>query len=110
MKPRINGRFDTICFRQGTADARLNNIELDADLRSNGIVNHDLYERFCDAWRYDAATSIGWLRARLSILLERTRQGEIVSLFSPNSPDLKTVGDEQDFRDWVDNHFPDLGL
>lgn len=97
-------------LRQGTVDARSKNIELGTVLRPNGTVDHDLYECFCDARRYDAATSIGWLRARLCPFCWNARERrDRVPVFAEFArPEDATR--RRSFRDCLANHFPDPSL
>jgi hypothetical protein len=91
-------------------EARRWNAELDAALQSGGIVDQPLYLRFLEAYRYDAASSVGWVEAKIRVLLDRVRQGEGLSLFAPSLREQRPVRNEVDLRVWIVENFPGLKL
>ncbi|RUL79914.1 hypothetical protein [Dyella choica] len=91
-------------------EARKWNAELDAALQSNGVVDRSLYLRLMDAYRYDAASSVGWVDAKMRVLLDRGRQGKELSLFTPTQREQKLVRSELELRSWIDENFPGLSV
>ena len=49
------------------SDAIAFNRQLDNHLSTTGIVDNDLYQRFKEAYSYDAATTVTWVREKLTI-------------------------------------------
>jgi hypothetical protein len=91
-------------------EARRWNAELDAALLSGGVVDQSLYLQFLEAYRYDAATSVGWVEAKMRVLLGRVRQDRDLSLFAPLLREQTQVRSEADFRAWIRENFAGLTL
>lgn len=91
-------------------EARKWNAELDAVLESEGVVDQPLYLRLLDAYRYDAASSVGWVQAKMRVLLGRVRRGKELSLFAPSLNEQKLARSEPEFRAWIGENFPGLSL
>lgn len=79
-------------------------------LRSEGIVDQSLYLRFVDAYGYGAASTVNWVEARMRVLLDRARQGEHLSLFSPQHQEQKFGQGIAHLRSWVEANFPGLDV
>lgn len=96
--------------QKSMGDARKWNAEIDASLRSGGIVDQSFYLRLLEAYRHDAASTVGWVEAKMSVLLEleRVRQGKDLSLFAPSLREQMPVRGELELRSWVDDNFPGL--
>ena len=78
----------------------------DRRLASTGLVDERLFQRFRDAYDYDAASSVQWLEGRLKVLEERIRRGKKVRAYAPDAPKLQTLRTVDDFSGWVEQHFP----
>lgn len=91
-------------------DARKWNADIDAALKSVGIVDESLYLRLLDAYGYDAASTVGWVEAKMRVLLDRVRQGKELSLFAPSLREQKSARTELELRTWVGQHFPGLSV
>lgn len=87
-------------------EARAFNAALDRSLRSNGTVDRELYLRLRDAYTFQAASSVGWVEAKLRVLLGRVDQGMSLSLFSPMSNDQAVVENKSAFEQWAETNFP----
>ncbi|MDM0078643.1 hypothetical protein QTH90_29845 [Variovorax sp. J2P1-59] len=86
------------------------NQELDALLESTGAVDRDLFLQFADAHSYDAASSVGWLEAKLNVLQSRLRSGRPLDLYSPSLESAVRAVSMEDFALWVTRHFPAASL
>ena len=86
------------------------NQELDALLESTGAVNKDLFLQFADAYSYDAASSVGWLEAKLLVLQSRLRDGRSLELYSPSLEGPVAVTSVAAFVQWMTQHFPAASL
>lgn len=82
------------------------NQELDALLESTGTVDRNLFLQFADAHSYDAASSVGWLEAKLGVLQSRLCSGRRLDLYSPSLESTVPVASIEDFAQWVARHFP----
>lgn len=86
------------------------NAEIDASLRAAGVVDQSFYLRLVEAYRHDAASTVGWVEAKMKVLLDRVQQGKDLSLFSPSLSEQKSVRSELDLRSWLAENFPGLSL
>lgn len=69
-----------------------------------GAVDQVIFDRFAGAQGYDAASSIGWLRAKLAILSSQVQNGRQLALYAPaGQVDAST---EEEFQRWATKHFP----
>lgn len=100
----------TVSDQKSMDDARKWNAEIDVALRSRGLVDQSFYLRLSEAYRYDAASTVSWVEAKMRVLLDRVRQGKDLSLFAPLVEDQKSVQSELEFRSWVAENFPGLSI
>ena len=91
-------------------EARKFNADLDSARETTGFVDHALYSRFVGAQIYGAASTIGWIEARMEVLLTRVRQGKPLSLYSLSSRDQKEIRTELEFRAWLRKAFPGVDI
>lgn len=77
------------------------NAELDYSLSVTGVVDRRLYFRLVEAYRYDAASTVGWVQARLKILHDRVARGESLSLFDPATECQIDAKSEDQLRAWL---------
>lgn len=69
--------------QQSVEEARASNAALDEALRSNGVVDRELYLRLCDMHSYQAASTVAWVEGRLKMLRGRIDHGQSLALFVP---------------------------
>lgn len=91
-------------------EARQWNAELDAVLQSVGVVDHALCLRFLEAYGYNAASSVGWVEAKMRVLLARVRQGKNLSVFDPSLRTQNLAHSEAELRAWIGENFPGLNV
>jgi hypothetical protein len=96
--------------QKSMGEARKWNAELDAALQSGGVVDQSLYLRLLEAYRYDAASSVGWVEARMRVLLSRVRQGKDLSLFDPSLREQRVAQSELRLKSWIGENFPGLSV
>jgi hypothetical protein len=84
------------------------NRALDTQLSEFGNVNSELFSQLIDAYNYDAASSIGWLKTKLNILKSKLSQGEVVIVYSPNLNQAIKIENIVEFNNWVNLYFPNL--
>jgi hypothetical protein len=91
-------------------DAQQLNRELDARLSSFGVVDRQIFLQLSDAHGYGAASSVGWVDAKLRVLQTRLRDGLGLELYMPSLKDTSPVTTQEEFTRWVSQHFPDASL
>ncbi|MFP3801877.1 hypothetical protein [Paraburkholderia sp. SIMBA_027] len=91
-------------------DAQAFNAELDRSLELTGKVDRDTYVRFIEAYHYDAATTISWLRSKLIILQQRLSRGEPIYLWDATMGGEIKCNSLQELSDWVSAHFSSIRL
>ncbi|TQF11706.1 hypothetical protein FJV41_32850 [Myxococcus llanfairpwllgwyngyllgogerychwyrndrobwllllantysiliogogogochensis] len=79
----------------------------DRALVETGRVDRDLFVEFDGAYGYNAATPMSWLLGRLTVLARRLATGRSLSLYDPVSGAQQTVESMEQFKGWMDRHFPD---
>jgi hypothetical protein len=82
-------------------DAKKYNENLDKLLKETKILTMELFEKFYDAYSYDAPTTHSWLINKLKIIKERLEKGD--TLIVENS---KLVLNKDNFLEWVESEFP----
>lgn len=82
------------------------NQQLDSELLATGIVSRELYFQFAEAQAYDAASSVGWLEAKLSILVQRLDSGGSAQLYDPASQSLIPCTTTAELATWAAHLFP----
>ena len=87
-------------------DAQTYNRQLDAYLSSTGIVDAALFAKLLEAHAYDAASTVGWLNAKLRILAGRVKRGDQVTLYDPASRQTFAATTGRELATWVEQHFP----
>lgn len=80
--------------------------QLDRALDETGCVDRDLFVEFDGAYGYNAATPMSWLLGRLNVLALRLGTGGSLSLYDPASGAQQTVDSMEQFKGWMDRHFP----
>jgi len=87
-------------------DAIRYNKELDESLETDGSVSEELYFKLLEAYRYDAASTVGWVEAKLKVLRQRLSTGQPLYLFNANTKCQTVVATSEKFATWVETHFP----
>lgn len=75
--------------------------EFDEFIWKTKILTKDLYEKFYDAYSYDAVSTYNWLIEKLKIIKSRLEKGDIL-LFENNEKELN----KDNFLDWIQVEFP----
>lgn len=96
--------------QQSVEEARVSNAALDEALRSNGVVDRELYLRLCDMHSYQSASPVGWVEGRLKVLRGRIDHGQSLALFVPAYGGQVEVEGMALFEQWAREHFPDAEL
>ncbi|MEO3946727.1 hypothetical protein [Gorillibacterium sp. CAU 1737] len=78
------------------------NTQLDYYLRTSKVIPKKLLLSFDEAYNNDAATSIGWLIAKLKIIEERLIRNELLSFDDGGGLDREV------FRKLVSNRYPTI--
>lgn len=91
-------------------EARTWNADVDAALQSGGVVDRSLYLQLLEAYRYDTASSVGWVEAKMKVLLDRVRRGKELSLFVASMQEQKLIGSEEELQPWIGENFPSLSF
>ncbi|GAB2801176.1 hypothetical protein [Dyella kyungheensis] len=86
------------------------NAELDAVLRSVGVVDRSFCLRLLDSYTYGTASSVGWVEAKMKVLLVRVRQGKHLSVFDLKIGKPMLAHREAELRGWIEEYFPGLNL
>ncbi|MFY2556900.1 hypothetical protein ACN469_04665 [Corallococcus terminator] len=81
--------------------------ERDRALDETGYVDRDLFAEFDVTYGYNAATPMSWLLGRLKVLGRRLETGRSLSLYDPASGAQQPVDSMEQFKGWMDRHFPD---
>lgn len=87
-------------------DAVKYNKELDASLRKHGIIDRELFLKMRAAYLYDAASTVGWVEAKLKVLAVRLESGKPLMLADSNGQSVDPVLSLVEFQDWVQRNFP----
>jgi hypothetical protein len=82
------------------------NRQLDERLMREGTVDAQLFVDLHDAYAYDAASSVGWLEAKVAVLHRRLVAGGRLQLFESDCDEPVAAETVQDFEAWVRRHFP----
>ena len=77
------------------------NKKLDNYLNETNMIPLELHLDLKEAYDYDAATSVGWLKQKLVIIRERVREGELIEI-----EDYCKNLNEINFNKWVFEMFP----
>jgi len=86
-------------------DPAQQNAQLDAQLLKTGAVDRGLFLRLSDAHGYGAASTVGWVEAKLAVLGKALDEGKQLSLFAPDGAVTAMTHDE--LGAWAARHFPD---
>jgi len=89
-----------------STNAQQYNTQLDKALAENGMVDHELFAKFREAYNYDAASTVAWVEAKLRVLHHRVSNEQSLSLFSPKLNAPLVVASVSEFTAWVQSHFP----
>lgn len=87
-------------------DAIQFNKQLDSELLATGIVTEELYFRFADAYGYGAASTVGWVEAKLRILASRLASGAPLSLYNPKDGSCISCVHVSTLQSWASDLFP----
>ncbi len=93
-----------------STDAVAWNREMDASLASTGVVDQEVFRRFLEAHAYDAASTVGWLEAKLQVLRARLVRGGTLTVHAPPHDDLVAITASDDLASWVAKYFPSARL
>ncbi|PTB24222.1 hypothetical protein C9I56_35020 [Paraburkholderia caribensis] len=88
------------------SDAIVWNRGLDTKLKSTGVVDEELFHRFAEGYGYDAASTVGWLEAKLRVLQARLLQGDTLVVYAPADDTLVIILSSEDFAAWIAKYFP----
>lgn len=87
-------------------EARAFNAALDNALRTSGLVDRDLFLQLRDAFTYQAASTVGWVAAKLKVLRGRLGQGLPLTLYSPVANGQIVMDTTLAFEEWAESNFP----
>jgi hypothetical protein len=82
------------------------NQAIDMQLSTTGAVDKELFTKFVEAYRYDSASTAGWLETKLKILKNRISSGQFITLFVPGQDDPIRINKIPEFLSWIQSHFP----
>ena len=83
---------------------------MDASLASTGVVDQEVFRRFREAHDYDAASTAGWLEAKLRVLQARLARGGTLAVHAPPRDDLVVITASEELASWVARYFPNARL
>ena len=86
------------------------NKQLDSDLLATGVVTDELFLRLADAYGYGAASTVGWVEAKLGVLASRLAAGAPLSLHSPKDGCLIECTSLMDLQAWASDLFPGVEI
>ena len=93
-----------------STDAVAWNRAMDASLASTGVVDQEVFRRFLEAHDHDAASTAGWLEAKLQVLQARLVRGGTLTVHAPPHDDLVAITAPEDLASWVAKYFPSARL
>ncbi|RJS91332.1 hypothetical protein D3260_15770 [Salinisphaera sp. Q1T1-3] len=79
---------------------------MDAELFATGIVSAALYFRLDDAYGYGAASTVGWVEAKLRVLANRLATGASLSLYRPQDGRFVSCSSIDELQSWASALFP----
>lgn len=82
------------------------NRDLDQQLTRSGAVDSGLFAKLMDAYTYDAASTVGWVQAKLAVLQKRLETGATLLLHEPAQGQAVAVSSHAHFLLWIRKHFP----
>ncbi len=91
-------------------DAILLNQQLDTKLAADGVVSCELYVRLAEAHGYGAASTVGWVEARLRVLAKRLASSAPLNLYTPHGTQLMLCQSLVELQAWASENFPDARL
>ena len=91
-------------------DARQFNTEMDARLLSTGVVDKACFIQLAEAYGYGAASSVGWVEAKIQVLVARLSHGQSIGLHVPSLGSLSSCASIETLQVWVNQHFPGVSL
>ena len=91
-------------------DAIQLNKQLDSELLATGVVTRELYLRLADAYGYGAATSVGWVEAKLRVLAKRLAAGAPLSLYTPGDGLSVQCTSISALQSWASELFPGVAV
>ena len=87
-------------------DAIQFNKQLDSELLATGDVTRELYFRLSDAYGYGAASTVGWVEAKLRVLAKRLATGAPLSLYIPKDGSFIQCTSIGTLQSWASDLFP----
>jgi hypothetical protein len=91
-------------------DAPTFNRRLDQKLAKTGAVDEAVFIQLRDAYTYQAATTVKWVEAKLTILAKHLSSGSQLQLYEPAEKSQHSVASKEQFAVWVQRHFPGVSL
>ncbi len=91
-------------------DAIRYNKELDESLEKDGNISEELYFKLLEAYRYDAASTVGWVEAKLKVLRRRLSAGQPLYLFNATTKSQTVVVTLEIYETWVETNFPGVRI
>lgn len=91
-------------------DAIAYNRQLDEKLSASGVIDAELFCKLAEAHAYDAASTVGWVEAKLRVLQERLSRGGALHLYEPSQRSAIVVSTQAELQQWAVRHFPAVGL
>src|SRR5688500_16533801 len=91
-------------------DAQRLNREMDGLLPSTGVVDEEIFLQLADAHSYDAASTVGWVEAKLLVLHARLSRGKSLELYVPSLGRTTSITSADSFAQWARQHFPSASL
>jgi hypothetical protein len=93
-------------FEPALEKARRFNERLDFSLTQTGLVDSKLFLDFASVQSDPSASSVGWLRAKLLVLVARVSTGAGLSLYEPSQNTSIPVNNISELVAWANKHFP----
>jgi hypothetical protein len=87
-------------------DAIQFNKQLDSELLATGVVTGEFYFRLADAYGYGAASTVGWVEAKLRVLANRLATGAPLSLYNPKDGSFIPCVSVSTLQSWASDLFP----
>ena len=83
------------------------NEKFDKELKTNCKVSRKVFDKFIEAYEYDAASTINWLISKLKILIEELESGRTIYI---KYPENKLINSFSELIEWLSSHFDEFLL